>query len=42
MPDLKESFAKLAESIIRTERQSHAAIVIRVTSIIEYDLRSDP
>jgi hypothetical protein len=38
MPDLRESFAKLTESLIRTERQSHAAIVVRLTSIIEYDL----
>jgi hypothetical protein len=38
MPDLKEAFAKLAESIIRSEKQGHAAIVVRMTSILEYDL----
>jgi hypothetical protein len=38
MSDLKASFTKLTESIIRTERQSHAAIVITLTSIIAYDL----
>jgi len=36
--DLKESLANLTESIIRTERQSHAAIVVTITSILEYDL----
>src|SRR6476620_10221674 len=38
MPDLKEAFATLAESIIRSEKQGHAAVVIRLTSLIEYDL----
>jgi hypothetical protein len=36
--DLKESLANLTDSIIRTERQSHAGIVVTITSILEYDL----
>jgi hypothetical protein len=38
MPDLKEAFAKLADSVIRSERQGHAAIVVQLTSILEFDL----
>jgi hypothetical protein len=38
MPDLKEAFAKLADSVIRSERQGHAAIVMRLTSMLEFDL----
>jgi hypothetical protein len=38
MPDLQEAFTKLANSIIRSERQGHAAMVMRITSILEYDL----
>jgi hypothetical protein len=38
MADLKEAFTQLANSIIRSERQGHAAVVMRMTSILEYDL----
>jgi hypothetical protein len=38
MPDLKDAFAKLRDSIARSEKQGHAAIVVRLTSILEYDL----
>src|SRR5260370_32955082 len=38
MPDLKDAFAKLRDSIVRSEKQGHAAIVVRLTSILEYDL----
>jgi hypothetical protein len=38
MPDLQEALTKLANSIIRSERQGHAAIVMRITLILEYDL----
>jgi hypothetical protein len=38
MPDMKEAFTRLADSIIRSERQGHAAVVMRMTSILEHDL----
>ncbi len=38
MPDLKESFTKLAESIRASEKRTHAGFVVRLTSILEYDL----
>jgi hypothetical protein len=37
-PDLEAAFKKFAESIIRNEKQRHAAIVVRLNSILEYDL----
>jgi hypothetical protein len=38
MPDLQEAITQFANSIIRSERQGHAAMVMRITSILEYDL----
>jgi hypothetical protein len=38
MPDLQEAITQFADSIIRSERQGHAAMVMRITSILEYDL----
>jgi hypothetical protein len=38
MPDLTEAAKKLAEALILTHRQSHAAIVMRLITILEYDL----
>jgi hypothetical protein len=35
---IKEAFEKLRDSITRSEKQGHAAIVVRLTSILEYDL----
>jgi hypothetical protein len=38
MVDLRTPFSNLAHSIIAAERQSHAAIVVRLASVLDYDL----
>jgi len=38
MPDLAEAFGNLAKSIAQSEKRSHAAFVVRLTSVLEFDL----
>jgi hypothetical protein len=38
MPELKELVAGFAEAIMNTQRMSHASVVLRMTSILDYDL----